>query len=88
MVYSSAERVYIVENNFALKSLAAACEAFRTACPDKEVQNETTTQKQHLGTRRVSATRAHLDAKQLKLQPCRFQAMIGLPSEEFNIVTG
>jgi hypothetical protein len=39
MVYSRAERVFILEHYFALKSFAAVREAFNK---DKEVLNETT----------------------------------------------
>jgi hypothetical protein len=40
MVYSRAERVFILEHYFASKSSAAVREAFSNAYPDKEVPNE------------------------------------------------
>jgi hypothetical protein len=42
MVYSRAERVFILEHSFVSKSFAAVREAFRNAYPDKEVPNKTT----------------------------------------------
>jgi hypothetical protein len=42
MVYSRAERVFILEHYFASKSFAAVREAFSNAYPDKEVPNKTT----------------------------------------------
>jgi hypothetical protein len=42
MVYSRAERVFILEHYFASKSFAAVREAFRNAYPDKEVPNKAT----------------------------------------------
>jgi hypothetical protein len=42
MVYSRAERVFILENYLASKSFAAVREAFSNAYPDKEVPNKTT----------------------------------------------
>jgi hypothetical protein len=42
MVYSRAERVFIVEHYFASKSFAAVREAFSNACPDKGPPNKTT----------------------------------------------
>jgi hypothetical protein len=42
MMYSRAERVFILEQYFASKSSAAVREAFSNAYPDKEVPNETT----------------------------------------------
>jgi hypothetical protein len=42
MVYSRAERVFILEQYFAPKSFAAVREAFSNAYPDKEVPNKTT----------------------------------------------
>jgi hypothetical protein len=42
MVYSRAERVFILEHYFASKSFAAVREAFSNACPDKEVTHKTT----------------------------------------------
>jgi hypothetical protein len=42
MVYSRAERVFILEHYFASKSFAAVREAFSNAHPDKEVPNKTT----------------------------------------------
>jgi hypothetical protein len=42
MVYSRAERVFIIEHHFASKSFAAVREAFSNAYPDKEVPNKTT----------------------------------------------
>jgi hypothetical protein len=41
MVYSRAERVFILEHNFASKSFAAVREAFSNAYTDKEVPNKT-----------------------------------------------
>jgi hypothetical protein len=41
MVYSQAERVFILEHYFASKSSAAVREAFGNAHPDKEVPNKT-----------------------------------------------
>jgi hypothetical protein len=41
MVYSRAERVFILEHYFASKSFAAVREAFSNAYPDKEVPNKT-----------------------------------------------
>jgi hypothetical protein len=41
MVYSRAERVFILEHYFASKSFAAVREAFSNAYPDKEVSNKT-----------------------------------------------
>jgi hypothetical protein len=41
MVYSRAERVFILEHYFASKSFAAVPEAFNNAYPDKEVPNKT-----------------------------------------------
>jgi hypothetical protein len=43
MVYSRAERVFILEHYFASKSLAAVREAFSNAYPDKEVPNNAPT---------------------------------------------
>jgi hypothetical protein len=40
-VYSRAERVFILEHYFALKSFVAAREAFSKDYPDKEAPNET-----------------------------------------------
>jgi hypothetical protein len=42
MVYSRAERVFILEHYFASKSFAAVREAFSITCPAKEVPNMTT----------------------------------------------
>jgi hypothetical protein len=42
MVYSLAERVFILKQYFASKSFAAVGEAFSNAYPDKEVPNKTT----------------------------------------------
>jgi hypothetical protein len=42
MVCSRAERVFVLEHNFASKSFAAVCETFSNAYPDKEVPNKTT----------------------------------------------
>jgi hypothetical protein len=42
MVYSRAERAFILEYYFALKSFAAVRELFGNAYPDKEVPNKTT----------------------------------------------
>jgi hypothetical protein len=42
MVYSRAERVFILEHYFASKSFAAVREAFSNVYPDKEVPNKTT----------------------------------------------
>jgi hypothetical protein len=42
MVYSQAERVFILENYFASKSFAAAREVFNNVYPDKEAPNKTT----------------------------------------------
>jgi hypothetical protein len=42
VVYSRAERVFILEYHFALKSFAAVREAYSNAYPDKEVRNKTT----------------------------------------------
>jgi hypothetical protein len=42
MVYSRAERVFILEHYFASKLYAAVREAFSNAYPDKEVPNKTT----------------------------------------------
>jgi hypothetical protein len=42
MVYSRAERVFILEHYFASKSFAAVREAFSNAYSDKEVSNKTT----------------------------------------------
>jgi hypothetical protein len=42
MVYSRAERVFILEHHFASKSFADVREAFSNAYPDKEVPNKTT----------------------------------------------
>jgi hypothetical protein len=41
MVYSRAERVFVLEHYFASKSFAAVCEAFSNAYPDNEVPNNT-----------------------------------------------
>jgi hypothetical protein len=41
MMYSRAERVFILEHYFASKSLAAVREAFSNAYSDKEVPNKT-----------------------------------------------
>jgi hypothetical protein len=41
MVYSRAERVFILEHIFASKSFAAVRESFSNAHPDKEVPNTT-----------------------------------------------
>jgi hypothetical protein len=43
MMYSRAERVFILEHYFASKSFAAVREAFRNAYSDKEVPNKTNT---------------------------------------------
>jgi hypothetical protein len=45
MVYSQAERVFILEHYFASKSFAAVPEAFSNVYPDKEVPNKTTIHK-------------------------------------------
>jgi hypothetical protein len=37
MVYSQAERVFILEHCFISKSFAAVCKAFSSVCSDKEV---------------------------------------------------
>jgi hypothetical protein len=42
MVYSRAERVFILEHHFASKSFAAVREAFSNAYRDKKVSNKTT----------------------------------------------
>jgi hypothetical protein len=42
MVYSRAERVYILKHYFVSKSFIAVREAFSNAYPDKEVPNKTT----------------------------------------------
>jgi hypothetical protein len=42
MMYSRAERVFILEHYFASKSFAAVREAFSSAHPDKELPSETT----------------------------------------------
>jgi hypothetical protein len=42
MVYSRAERVFVLEHYFASKSFGAVREAFSNAYPDKEVTNKTT----------------------------------------------
>jgi hypothetical protein len=42
MVYSPADRVFILEHYFASKSFAAVREAFSNAYPDEEVPNKTT----------------------------------------------
>jgi hypothetical protein len=42
MVYSRAERVFILEHYFASKSFAAVRETFSNAYPDREVPNKTT----------------------------------------------
>jgi hypothetical protein len=42
MMYSRAERVFILEHYFASKSFSAVREAFSNAYPDKEVPNKTT----------------------------------------------
>jgi hypothetical protein len=42
MVYSRAERVFILEHYFALKPSAAVREAFTNVYPDKEAPNKTT----------------------------------------------
>jgi hypothetical protein len=42
MVYSRAERVFILEHYFSSTSFAAVREAFSNAYPDKEVPNKTT----------------------------------------------
>jgi hypothetical protein len=44
MVYSLAERVFILEYYFTSKSFAAVREAFSNAYPDKELPNKTTIQ--------------------------------------------
>jgi hypothetical protein len=41
MVYSQAERVFILEHYFASNSFVAVREAFSNAYPDKEVPNKT-----------------------------------------------
>jgi hypothetical protein len=43
MVYSRAERVFILEYYFASKSFSAVREAFSSVYPHKEVPNKTTT---------------------------------------------
>jgi hypothetical protein len=40
MVYSRAERVFVLEHFFMSKSFAAIREAINSAFPDKEVQNK------------------------------------------------
>jgi hypothetical protein len=42
MVYSRAERVFILEHYFASRSFASVCVAFSNAYLDKEVPNKTT----------------------------------------------
>jgi hypothetical protein len=46
MVYSRAERVFIIEHYFESKSFAAVRETFSNAYPDKEVPNKTTIHRQ------------------------------------------
>jgi hypothetical protein len=54
MVYSRAERVFILENYFALKSFAAVREAFSNAYSDKHgIRQQYTERQQHFGTREV-----------------------------------
>jgi hypothetical protein len=45
MVYSRAERVFILEHHFTSKSFAAVREAFSNANPDKEVPKKTIIQR-------------------------------------------
>jgi hypothetical protein len=45
MVFSRAERVFILENLFASKSSADVRKVFGNAYPDKEVLNKTTIQR-------------------------------------------
>jgi hypothetical protein len=57
MVYSRAERVFILEHYFSKKSFAAVCEVFINAYHDKEVPNKTqyTDWKQNFGTQEAFA---------------------------------
>jgi hypothetical protein len=78
MVYSRAERVFILEHYFASKSFAAIREVFSSAYPDKEVPNKTTIHRLVTisGHRKcLYVTGAHRATKQLKLRPYRFQAV-------------
>jgi hypothetical protein len=88
MVYSRAERVFILEHYFELKSFAAVREAFINAYPDKEVPSKTTVHRlvrKFLDTGSVCVTSAHLATKQLKLRPHRFQAVHQLQQRDATI---
>jgi hypothetical protein len=85
MVYSRAERVFILEHYFASKLFAAAREAFSNAILTKKYRIRQ--QCKISGQRKCfSVTSAHRATKQLKLWPCRLQAVRQL--QEFNIVIG
>jgi rRNA maturation protein Rpf1 len=78
MVYSRAERVFILEHYFASKSFPAVREAFSSAYPDKDVPNMTTIHRLVTKFRRqevFAVTSAHRVTKQMKLRPYRFQAV-------------
>jgi hypothetical protein len=67
MVYSRAERVFILEHYFTSKSFIAAREAFGNACPDKEVLNKKLVT--NLGTQEVfvCVTSAHRAKKIIEI---------------------
>jgi hypothetical protein len=79
MVYSRAERVFILEHYFASKSSVDVREAFSNAYRDKEVPNKTTkkpTGNKMSGNRKcLFLTSDHRVTKQLKLRPYQFQAV-------------
>jgi hypothetical protein len=74
MVYSRAERVFIIEHNFATKSFAAVREAFSNPYPEKAAPNKTSIHQLVTKFRdRGSVTSVHRAIKQMKLRPYRFQ---------------
>jgi hypothetical protein len=70
VLYSRAERLFILEHYFLSQSFAAVSEAFNKAYPDKEVQNRI------YGHRKcLYLTNAHRATKQKKLRLYCFQAV-------------
>jgi hypothetical protein len=80
MVYSRAEHLFILEHYFATKSCVAVREAFSNECPEKEVPNKTTIHR--LVTTFRDTGSAHRATNQLKLRPCRFQAVYQLQQRD------
>jgi hypothetical protein len=88
MVYSRAERVFILEHYLVSKSFAAVREAFSSAYPGKKVPNKTpihqlVTKFRDIGSV-LSVTSARRATKQLKLRPYQFQAVHQLQQRDTN----